>query len=107
MSHHGHEIGVRVIYECQLEVIKGVELNPKHKEKAMNQAQIKGKFNQLSGKIKETWGRLSADDIALANGKRDQFFGKVEEIYGTAKEDAQNQLTELERSCRTNSDKAA
>lgn len=66
----------------------------------MNQAQIKGKFDQLSGKIKETWGRLSADDIALANSKRDQFFGKVEEIYGTTKEEAQKRLTELEKACR-------
>ena len=41
----------------------------------MNEEQVKGKFEQLSGKIKETWGRLSDDDIALANGKTEQFFG--------------------------------
>ncbi len=71
----------------------------------MNQEQVKGKFDQLSGKIKETWGRLNDDDVALYNGKRDQFFGKLQETYGIAKEDAQKRLVELEKSC--SSDKAA
>lgn len=73
----------------------------------MNQDQVKGKFDQLSGKIKETWGRLSDDDVALYSGKRDQFFGKLQETYGIAKEDAQKRLAELEKSCGCSSDKAA
>jgi len=73
----------------------------------MNQDQVKGKFDQLSGKIKETWGRLSDDDIALANGKRDQFFGKLQQTYGLAKEDAEKRLNELEKSCGCAAEKAA
>ncbi len=63
----------------------------------MNQDQVSGKFDQLKGKIKETWGRLSDDDIALYNGKQDQFFGKLQEKYGLAKEEAENQLKEMEK----------
>jgi uncharacterized protein YjbJ (UPF0337 family) len=74
----------------------------------MNQDQIQGKFDQLKGKIKETWGRLSDDDIALANGKRDQFLGKLKETYGLTVEDAQKRLSELELSCKDKPvDKAA
>jgi uncharacterized protein YjbJ (UPF0337 family) len=62
----------------------------------MNQDQAKGKFEQLKGKLKETWGRLSDDDIALYNGKREQFLGKVRETYGTAQAEAENQLKKLE-----------
>jgi len=73
----------------------------------MNQDQIKGAFDQLRGKIKETWGRLSDDDIALADGKRDQFFGKLKETYGLAKEDAEKRLAELEKNCGGTTHKAA
>jgi len=64
----------------------------------MNQEQIKGQFDQLKGKIKQTWGRLSDDDIALYNGHQDEFFGKVEEVYGIAKEEAQERLRDLQES---------
>ncbi|MGB9153192.1 MAG: CsbD family protein, partial [Alphaproteobacteria bacterium] len=67
----------------------------------MNEEQVKGKFEQLGGKIKETWGRLSDDDIALANGQREQFFGKLKESYGLSKEDAQKRLDELEKSIKS------
>jgi len=68
----------------------------------MNQDQIQGKFEQIKGKIKEAWGRLSDDDIALYNGKRDQFFGKLQLTYGIAKEDAQKRLDEFEKTSDSN-----
>lgn len=55
----------------------------------------KGTFEQLKGKIKETWGQLTDDEIALAEGKRDQFIGKLREKYGLAKEEAEQRLDEL------------
>ncbi|MFA4995122.1 MAG: CsbD family protein [Bdellovibrionales bacterium] len=81
----------------------------------MNQDQMQGKFEQLKGKIKETWGRLSDDDIALANGKMEQFLGKVQETYGVTKEAAQKSYDEIakacvftaEKSCGSAADKAA
>lgn len=63
----------------------------------VNQEQVSGKFDQLKGKIKETWGRLSDDDIALYNGKQDQFFGKLKEAYGVAREEAEEQIKQFER----------
>jgi uncharacterized protein YjbJ (UPF0337 family) len=77
--------------------------NLDNKETAMNQDQVNGKFDQLKGKIKETWGRLSDDDIALYNGKQDQFYGKLQEKYGVAKEDAQKRLDELQKACDSSS----
>ena len=73
----------------------------------MNQDQAQGKLTQLSGKIKETWGRLSDNDIALANGKKEQFFGKLQEVYGLSREDAEKRFNELKKSCACASDKAA
>ncbi len=65
----------------------------------MNTDQVKGNFEQLKGKIKESWGRLSDDDVALYNGKREQFLGKVKEKYGIMREEAEEKLKDLEEGC--------
>ena len=62
----------------------------------MNKEQTEGKFEQFKGKIKETWGKLSDNDIALFNGQREQFLGKLKEHYGLAKEDAEKKIKALE-----------
>lgn len=67
----------------------------------MNKDTVKGSFEQLKGKIKEGWGKLTDDDIALYDGKKDQFFGKVQEKYGVAKDEAQKKLDEWSSSCGT------
>lgn len=73
----------------------------------MEQNQIKGKFDQLRSKIKETWGKLSDSDISLAESKRDEFFGKLKETYGLAKDDAEKRLGELEKACECGAAKVA
>ena len=62
----------------------------------MNKDEVQGKGKQLAAKIKQTWGRMTDDDIALLNGKRDEFFGKLQEKYGIAREDAEKRLREWE-----------
>ena len=62
----------------------------------MNNERIKGNWNQFKGKIKEKWGRLTDDDLDVAEGQRDQLIGKIQEKYGIAKEEAQRQFAELE-----------
>lgn len=65
----------------------------------MNKDQINGKFEQLKGEIKKTWGKLTDDEIMLYNGKQDLFFGKLKERYGLAKEAAEQRIKELEKAC--------
>lgn len=62
----------------------------------LNHDQIAGKFEQLKGEIKKTWGKLTDDDILLYNGQQDLFFGKVKEKYGIAQEAAEQRIKELE-----------
>jgi uncharacterized protein YjbJ (UPF0337 family) len=64
----------------------------------MNKDQAKGQYNQVKGKIKEAWGRLTDDDVSLYEGQRDKFFGKLQEKYGVAREEAENRIREFERS---------
>jgi uncharacterized protein YjbJ (UPF0337 family) len=85
----------------------GMYLQQYKQETIMNQDQMQGKFEQVKGKIKETWGRLSDSDISLANGKKEQFFGKLQEAYGLTLEDAQKHFEKIEKSCDGSSDKVA
>jgi len=64
----------------------------------MNQDIIKGKWSQLSGKLKEKWGKLTDDDINQLDGHREYLVGKLQERYGIAKDQADVQVNEFERS---------
>jgi len=58
----------------------------------MNWAQMEGKWKQLSGLIRENWGKLTDDDLQQIAGKKDKFIGKLQERYEMAKEGAEKQL---------------
>jgi len=64
----------------------------------VNTAQVKGNWQQLVGKAEEKWGRLTEDDWKIIEGKRDQLVGKIQQRYGIAREEAERQLADLERS---------
>lgn len=51
----------------------------------MNKEQFEGIWNQMKGKVKEKWGKLTDDDLTQINGRRDQLLGKLEQRYGKEK----------------------
>ena len=62
----------------------------------MNKDQVEGNWKQLSGKVKEKWGKLTDDDLTQIAGKKDQLVGRIQERYGIKKEEAQKQLDEFD-----------
>jgi uncharacterized protein YjbJ (UPF0337 family) len=64
----------------------------------MNWDQIEGKWKQMSGSAKEKWGALTDDELDRIDGKREQLVGTLQEKYGIAKEQAEKQISEWERS---------
>jgi uncharacterized protein YjbJ (UPF0337 family) len=56
--------------------------------------QVSGGWKQLSGQIKQQWGKLTDDEILQMQGKRDELAGKIQERYGIAKEEANRQIDE-------------
>lgn len=65
----------------------------------MNMEQVKGNWMILKGKVKEQWGKLTDDDLDVAEGQLDQLAGKISVRYGLAKEEAYKHLKTLERDC--------
>jgi uncharacterized protein YjbJ (UPF0337 family) len=70
-----------------------------HKGGLVNKDLIAGEWNQIKGKIKETWGELTDDDITRISGVRDQLIGKLQETYGYARERAEREVREFEQCC--------
>jgi uncharacterized protein YjbJ (UPF0337 family) len=60
----------------------------------MNSDQLEGKWKQLKGTVKEKWGKLTDDDLAVIEGNHDQLQGKIQERYGITKEEAAKQIRE-------------
>ena len=63
-------------------------------ERAMNWDRVEGNWKQITGKVKEQWGKLTDDDLTVINGKQDQLVGRVQERYGIAKDEAERQVKE-------------
>lgn len=64
----------------------------------MNNDRIQGRWKQLKGKVKEQWGKLTDDDLDVIAGRRDQLLGRIQQRHGLAKDEADRQVGEFERS---------
>jgi uncharacterized protein YjbJ (UPF0337 family) len=63
----------------------------------MNKDRIQGQWKQLAGTLKEKWGRLTDDDLDVAEGNAEYLAGKLQERYGIAREEAERQVREFGR----------
>ena len=58
----------------------------------MNWDEIQGKWKQMSGSVREKWGKLTDNDLQTIAGKRDQFIGKLQQRYGFSREQAEKDV---------------
>jgi uncharacterized protein YjbJ (UPF0337 family) len=54
-----------------------------------------GRWDQLKGKVKEQWGDLTDDDLAVTEGNWDQLVGRIKERTGQRAEDIERDLDAL------------
>ena len=62
----------------------------------MNWDRIEGNWKQVTGHVKEKWGKLTDDDLDVVAGRRDQLAGKIQERYGIGKDEVEQQLSHWE-----------
>ncbi len=62
----------------------------------LNTPTRKGKWNELKGRIKETWGELTDDDLDRIEGQRDRLIGLIQQRYGKAREEVEREISEWE-----------
>ncbi len=58
----------------------------------MNSDTLKGQWKQLIGRAKDTWGKLTDDELLRVEGHAQRLTGLVQERYGVSREDAETQV---------------
>ena len=63
----------------------------------MNNDIMQGKWKQLEGSIKQFFGKLTDDDMKVAEGGAEKMVGVLQERYGYSKEQAQTEWDKFMR----------
>ncbi len=61
------------------------------------QQQAEGKWKQFKGKIQETWGDLTGDEMDRFEGKRERLEGYLQEETGESREAVQKKIDNASR----------
>jgi uncharacterized protein YjbJ (UPF0337 family) len=64
----------------------------------MNWDTVVGNWTEFKGKVKESWGKLTDDELDVIAGKRDQLVGLIQKTYGVTVDEAERQVRQFERS---------
>ena len=62
----------------------------------MNWDRIEGNWQQVKGRIKAQWDKLTDDHLETISGKREHLVGKVQECYGIHQDEAERQVSDWE-----------
>ncbi len=64
----------------------------------MNTDIFEGNWKQFKGEVQKQWGKLTDDQFDQIEGSRDKLIGIIQESYGVARDDAEKQVKEWEKS---------
>lgn len=61
----------------------------------MNKDLFHGRWKQISGMVKQTWGNLSEQELMEVDGRIDRLEGLLQEKYGYARDEVKRRLNRL------------
>lgn len=61
----------------------------------MNKLNIKGNWNEVSGKLKQKYANLTDDDLLLIKGKEEELLGRLQKKLGKTKEEVQKIISKF------------
>ena len=61
----------------------------------MNRDILKGKWNQIKGDVKKTFGKLTDNDMLVIEGDANKAVSLLQERYGYTREEAEKQWNEF------------
>ena len=56
---------------------------------------FKGSWNEVKGKLKQKYGKLTDDDLTFSEGKEDEMLGRLQQKLGRTKEDLRAEIEKL------------
>ena len=57
--------------------------------------QMKGNWNEIKGKLKQKYGKLTDDDLTFAEGKDEELLGRLQKRLGRTKDELRSEIEEL------------
>ncbi len=63
----------------------------------VNKQTLEGNWMQLKGDLRERWGKLTDNDLAVINGKREQLVGRLKELYGRSVDEVDREVKAFEQ----------
>jgi uncharacterized protein YjbJ (UPF0337 family) len=61
----------------------------------MNETELKGKWNELKGKLKKSYAELTDNDLIYEEGREDELYGKLQQKLGKSKEEVKKLINDL------------
>lgn len=61
----------------------------------MNWETAEGKWNEVKGKLREKWAKLTDSDLEDIAGKKDRLVGRLQQRYGYQKDRAQREVDQM------------
>jgi uncharacterized protein YjbJ (UPF0337 family) len=58
----------------------------------MDNLRIKGRWNEVKGKLKQDYGDLTDEDLTYAEGKEEELLGRLQRKTGKSKDELRSQI---------------
>lgn len=63
----------------------------------MNKDIFEGKWEEVTGKMRQLWGKLTDDDFQQIKGNQQEIYGKLQKHYGYSKEEAEKAVKDFQK----------
>ncbi len=61
----------------------------------MTELELKGRWNELKGKLKQKYAQLTDEDLTFVDGKEDEMYGRLQTRLGKTKDAIRQEFSEL------------
>ena len=61
----------------------------------MNTTSLKGKWNEVKGKLKQQFADLTDDDLLYEEGKEDELYGRLQQKVGKTKDEVKKMIADM------------
>ena len=61
----------------------------------MNTTGLKGKWNEVKGKLKQEFADLTDDDLLYEEGKEDELYGRIQQKVGKTRDEISKMIADL------------
>lgn len=61
----------------------------------MTSSEIKGKWSEIKGKLKQQYADLTDDDLTLVEGKYDELVGRMAQKLGKTKDQVRSEIKNM------------